>query len=145
MGSLSFSFPFCPGMLPPIIAAKSIFDFDSTPPVAIVRPSGLNAMDVTLRPIVPADIAPIMFVIMADMSAMLGIVGIEPGLPPPFIDCAGVDHSGVDCSGVTGSPSSIPDYRAVTISIHAPGCLMPYPRARPGPSSPGSPACDHQN
>ena len=68
-----------PGFMAPlIIAAISKFDFVSTPPVANVRPSGLNASEVTVWPMVPADIAPIMFVIMALISAMLGIA-ICPG------------------------------------------------------------------
>jgi len=36
------------------------FDFDSTPPAASILPSGLKANEVTERPIVPADIVPIM-------------------------------------------------------------------------------------
>jgi hypothetical protein len=89
-------------MLPAIIAPKSIFDFDSTPPVASVRPSGLKAIDVTLRPIVPADIEPIMFVIIAEMSAMLGIAGIEPGLPAPFIIARGSIIPGLIVPGLAG-------------------------------------------
>ena len=64
-----------------IIAAKSTFDFDSTPPIARIRPSGLNAKEVTVRPIVPADIEPMMFVIMLLMAERSGICGILPGLP----------------------------------------------------------------
>src|SRR5258708_39171181 len=60
--------------------ARSRLDFDSTPPVASVRPSGLKATEVTLRPIVPAVIVPSTFGIIAVMSATLGIAGIEPGL-----------------------------------------------------------------
>ena len=62
-----------------IIAAKSRFDFDSTPPIASVRPSGLKASDVTLRPIVPADIEPMMFVIIPEIAVMSGICGMLPG------------------------------------------------------------------
>ena len=65
-----------------IKVAISKFDFDSTPPVARVRPSGLKAAEVTVLPIVPAVIVPSTFVIIALMSAILGrfgIVGIEPG------------------------------------------------------------------
>src|SRR5439155_21151560 len=70
----------------------SKFDFDSTPPVATILPSELNATDVTLRPIVPAVIVPRTFVTIALMSAMFGIVGmvgIEPrlrglGIEPRF-------------------------------------------------------------
>src|SRR5829696_502504 len=67
-------------MAPLIIAAKSIFVFDSNPPVASVRPSLLNASEVTFRPIVPADRPPSTLVIIAEMSAMFGMIGIWPGL-----------------------------------------------------------------
>src|SRR5688572_32300786 len=58
----------------------SMFAFDSTPPVANMRPSGLNASDVTEPPMDPVDTAPIALVIDAAMSDILGIVGIWPGL-----------------------------------------------------------------
>src|SRR6185369_14706808 len=51
----------------------SKFDFDSTPPVAMIRPSGLKAMDVTLRPTVPAESAPMVLVIISEISFMLGM------------------------------------------------------------------------
>ena len=57
-----------------------MFDLVTTPPVTNVFPSGLNASDVTVRPIVPAAIVPITFVIIAEMSAMFGICGICPRL-----------------------------------------------------------------
>src|ERR1044072_9251318 len=75
---------------PLIIAAMSMFAFDSTPPVARMRPSGLKASDVTERPIVPADIVPITFVIIAAMSFMFGIVGIWPGLMFPILVTAAI-------------------------------------------------------
>src|SRR6185369_1377801 len=51
----------------------SKFDLDSTPPVAIIRPSGLKAIDVTLRPTVPAESAPMVLVIISEISFMFGI------------------------------------------------------------------------
>ena len=72
-GGLEFFFWFFCMAAGFIIAARSKFDFDSTPPIASVRPSGLKAREVTLRPIVPADIEPIMFVIIPAMAVMSGI------------------------------------------------------------------------
>src|SRR5437016_10858054 len=74
---------------PLIMLAISKFDFDSTPPVATIFPSEVKATEVTLRPIVPAVIVPSTLVIIALMSAMFGIVGIEPrlrgfGIEPRF-------------------------------------------------------------
>src|SRR6185436_13344430 len=89
-------FGFLPWLIAAVImAAMSRFDFVSTPPVANVRPSGLNATEVTVWPIVPADVAPIIFVIMAPISAMLGITidpdFIAPGfmMAPGFIEPVG--------------------------------------------------------
>src|SRR5215208_6842716 len=65
---------------PLIIAAMSMLAFDSTPPVASSLPSLVNASDVTVWPIVPADMVPSVFVIIEAISAMLGMVGIWPGL-----------------------------------------------------------------
>ena len=71
--------------------------------MASVRPSALKAIDVTLRPIVPADMAPIMFVIIEDRSAMLGmlgIAGIEPDLPAPFMIARGLIEPGLIAPGL---------------------------------------------
>src|SRR6185503_13089280 len=68
-----------------------MFDFDSTPPTARIFPSGLNASDVTLRPIVPADIEPIMFVIIPVIADISGICGMLPGLAVLIVlSCPGV-------------------------------------------------------
>src|SRR5215831_1183773 len=69
-----------------IIWAGSKFDLDSTPPLARIFPSGLKDSEVTVRPMVPADIVPIMLVIIAARSAIFGIltiVGIWPRLILP--------------------------------------------------------------
>src|SRR6185369_10605016 len=80
-GSGCFEPFFCFGFIAPlIIAAMSTLAFDSTPPVASILPSLVNAIDVIDWPGVPAAIAPITLVIIAAMSAMLGMVGIWPGL-----------------------------------------------------------------
>ena len=65
-----------PLIAPLIIAAISMFALESTPPIANVRPSLVKASEVTVRPIVPADMVPMTFVIIPAMSAMLGILGI---------------------------------------------------------------------
>ena len=57
-----------------IIACISMFAVDSNPPVASMRPSPLNATD--RWPIVPEDIMPKTFVIMAEMSFIFGMPGI---------------------------------------------------------------------
>ncbi|HEX6729858.1 MAG TPA: hypothetical protein VF074_07595, partial [Pyrinomonadaceae bacterium] len=75
---------FCPfgfwPIAPDIIAARSKFDFDSKPALANSRPSLLKVIDVTVRPIVPAEYEPIMFVTIAARASMLGITGtgIDP-------------------------------------------------------------------
>src|SRR5215213_11291012 len=80
-GSIGFEPFFCFGFIAPLImAAISMLAFVSTPPVASSLPSVVNASDVTVWPIVPADIVPIVLVIIAAISAMLGMVGIWPGL-----------------------------------------------------------------
>src|SRR6476661_3460533 len=80
-GSGCFDPFFCFGFVAPlIIAAMSMLAFDSTPPVASTLPSLVNASDVTVWPIVPADMVPIVVVIIAAISAMFGMVGICPGL-----------------------------------------------------------------
>src|SRR5688572_17434232 len=90
-------------MAPLIIAAISKLDFVSTPPVAKVLPSGLNASEVTVWPIVPADIAPIVFVIMALKSAMFGIA-IDPDfIAPGFMMVLGLIEVGID-PGLPSAP-----------------------------------------
>ena len=55
------------------VRRETVIDFDSTPPIATTRLSALNATEVFVRPIVPADIVPRTSVIIAPISAMLGI------------------------------------------------------------------------
>src|SRR5258706_2307176 len=73
----------------------SKLDFDSTPPVASTRPSGLKAIDVTVFPIVPAVMVPNTFVISAFMSAMFGIVGMV-GIEPRFPGFGNDPRFGID-------------------------------------------------